>query len=73
MNVTMEDFMQLQKRVYKLEQKQKESEDEELNWALNQFRYKDLTSDESKALTIIEKRLGTKKTSLRPKSVHCQH
>lgn len=69
MTVTIEQFMQLQKRVYKLEQKQKEYEDKELNWALNQFRYKNLTSDESKALTIIEKRLGTKKASIRAKGV----
>lgn len=73
MTVTMEDlmeeFIQLKNRIDKLEQKQKESEDKELDWALNQFRYKNKTSDESKALTIIEKRLGTKKTSLRAKSV----
>ena len=62
MNVTMEDFMQLQKRVYKLEQKQKESEDEELDWALAQFRYKEKNEDERKALTIIEKRLYSDET-----------
>lgn len=73
MTVTIEQFIQLKNRVDKLEQKQKEIEDKELNWALNQFRYKDKTSDESKALLIIEKRLGTKKTSLRAKSVPCQH
>ena len=72
MTVTIEDFIQLKKRVDKLEQKQKEYEDKELDWALNQFRYKNKTSDESKALAIIEKRLGTKKT-IRAKSVPCQH
>ena len=69
MAVTMEDFILLKNRVDKLEQKQKEYEDKELDWALNQFRYKDKTSDESKALAIIEKRLGTKKRTLRAKSV----
>ncbi len=73
MTVTMEDFLLLTHRVEKLEQKQKEKEDKELNWALNQFRYKEKTPDESKALVIIEKMLGIKKTSLRAKSVPCQH
>ena len=66
----IEEIEQKQKEI---EQKQKEKEDEELDWALNQFRYKEKTSDERKALAIIEKRLGTKKTSLRAKSVPCQH
>ena len=61
MSVTIEQFILLKNRVDKLEQKQKEKEDEELDWALNQFRYKNKTSDESKALAIIEKRLGTKR------------
>jgi hypothetical protein len=72
MTVSMEQFIQLVNRVEKLEQKQKKIADNELDWALNQFRYKDKTSDESKALGIIEKRLGTKKT-IRAKSVPCQH
>ena len=61
MSVTIEQFILLKNRVDKLEQKQKEKEDEELDWALNQFRYKNKTSDDSKALAIIEKRLGTKR------------
>lgn len=73
MTVTIEQFTQLKNRVDKLEQKQKEIEDEELDWALNQFRYKEKTSDEREALLIIEKRLGNKKTSLRAKSIPCQH
>ncbi len=73
MTVSMEQFIQLINRVEKLEQKQKEIADNELDWALNQFRYMSKTSDESKALAIIEKRLGTKKTTLRAKSIPCQH
>lgn len=69
MTVSMEQFIQLVNRVKKLEQKQKEIDDKELDWALSQLRYMEKTSDESKAFAIIEKRLGIKKTMLRAKSV----
>lgn len=59
MTISMEDFLSLKNRVEKLEQKEQQKADEELEWALNQFRYMNKTSDESKALAIIEKRLGT--------------
>ena len=64
MAVSMEQYLELVnkvEKVEKLEQKQKEIEDDELKWALNQFRYKQKTSDEMKAFTIIEKRLGKRK------------
>lgn len=73
MTVSMEDFLLLKNRVEKLEQKEQQKEDEEVEWALNQFRYKSMTSDERKALAIIEKRLGAKKSMLRAKGVPCQH
>ena len=57
----MDDFLKLQHRVEKLEQKQKKYEDEELRWALAQFDYKSKTADESKAWAIICKRLGVKR------------
>lgn len=59
----------LQERVEKLEKEIRNSKRKELDWALNQFRYIEKTSDQSKALMIIEKELGFKKTSLRPKPV----
>lgn len=59
----------LQKRVDELEKEICNSKRKELDWALNQFRYMEKTSDQSKALAIIEKELGFKKTNLRPKSV----
>lgn len=55
----------LDERIKKLEKKAQEKEDEELDWALNQFRYKEKTKDERKALNIIERRLGLRKTPLR--------
>lgn len=61
MTISMDDFLKLQHRVEKLEQKQKKYEDEELRWALAQFDYKSKTSDESKAWAIICKRLGLKR------------
>lgn len=68
-DVKMKMILDLSKRVDKLEKENSNSKREELDWALNQFRYTEKTSDQSKALTIIEKELGFKKTSLRPKSV----
>lgn len=62
-------ILDLSKRVTKLEEEIYNSKRKELDWALNQFRYTEKTSDQSKALAIIEKELGFKKTSLRPKSV----
>lgn len=68
MTVSMDDFLKLQHRVEKLEQKQKKYEDEELRWALAQFDYKSKTADESKAWAIICKRLG-RRTTIRAKGV----
>ena len=68
-NVEMKMILDLSKRVTKLEKKIDNSKREELDWALNQFRYAEKTSDQSKALMIIEKELGFKKTRLRPKPV----
>ena len=69
MTIPMDDFLKLQNRVEKLEQKQQEDEDEELRWAMAQFHYKSKTADESKAWAIICKRLGLRKTTIRAKSV----
>jgi len=66
--VKMEMILDLLKRVDKLEKEIYNSKIEELDWALNQFRYTGKTSDQRKAFMIIEKELGFKKTSLRPKS-----
>lgn len=63
------DFLGLQHRVEELEQKQKEYENKELIWALTQFDYKSKTEDERKALAIICKRLGVRKTTIRAKGV----
>lgn len=68
-NVEMKMILNLAKRVTKLEKEVYNAKREELDWALNQFRYTEKTSDQSKALAIIEKELGFKKTRLRPKSV----
>ena len=54
MTISMEDFLSLKNRVEKLEQKEQQKADEELDWALNQFRYMNKTSDESKALSYAE-------------------
>lgn len=57
----MDDFLKLQNRVEKLEQKQQEHEDKKLRWAVAQFDYKSKTEDERKAWSIILKRLGLKR------------
>ena len=62
---TNSTLRKLDERITKLEKKAQEKEDEELNWALNQFRYKKKTKDEREALNIIERRLGLRKTPLR--------
>ena len=62
---TNSTLRKLDERIKKLEKKAQEKEDEELDWALNQFRYKEKTKDERKALNIIERRLGLRKTPLR--------
>lgn len=62
---TNSTLRKLDERIKKLEKKTQEKEDEELNWALNQFRYKEKTKDERKALNIIERRLDLRKTPLR--------
>ena len=65
----IKNLFELEERVEKLEKNQVKKEDDELEWALNQFRYKKKTSDESEAFAIIEKKLGKRKTMLRAKSV----
>ena len=67
--IPMDDFLKLQQRVEKLEQKHQEYEDTELSWALAQFNYKSKTEDERKAWAIICKRLGARKTTIRAKGV----
>lgn len=61
MTIPMDDFLKLQNRVEKLEQKQQEHEDKKLRWAVAQFDYKSKTEDERKAWSIILKRLGLKR------------
>ena len=56
-DVKMKMILDLSKRVDKLEKEISNSKREELDWALCQFRYSKLTSDQSKALMIIEKEL----------------
>ena len=68
-DVKMKMILDLSKRVTKLEKEVYNAKREELDWALNQFRYTKKTSDQSKALAIIERELGFKKTRLRPKPV----
>ena len=65
----MKMILDLSKRVDKLEKEICNSKRKELDWALDQFRYIKKTSDQRKALTIIEKELGFKKSSLTSKSV----
>lgn len=69
MTIPMDDFLKLQNRVEKLEQKQREYEDGELRWAMAQFDYKSKTEDERKAWAIICKKLGARKTTIRAKDV----
>lgn len=54
-DVKMRMLLDLRKRVDKLENEISNSKREELDWALNQFRYMGKTSDQRKALMIIEK------------------
>lgn len=68
-DVKMQLILDLEHRVTKLEKEINHSKRKELEWALNQFRYSEKTSDQNKALAIIEKELGFKKTKLRSKSV----
>ena len=60
---------ELEKRVEILENELHKKEDDELTWALSQFRYKIKDNDEMKALAIIEKALGKRKSMLRAKIV----
>ena len=59
---TNSTLRKLDERIKKLEKKAQEKEDEELDWALNQFRYKKKTEDERKAFLILER--AFKKTPL---------
>lgn len=63
-DVKMVMLLDLSKRVSKLEKEISNSKREELDWALNQFRYMRKTSDQRKALMIIEKEFGFKKTTI---------
>ena len=63
-DVKMGMLLDLSKRVSKLEKEISNSKREELDWALNQFRYMRKTSDQRKALMIIEKEFGFKKTTI---------
>ena len=63
-DVKMRMLLDLRKRVDKLENEISNSKREELDWALNQFRYMGKTSDQRKALMIIEKEFGFKKTTI---------
>ena len=63
-DVKMGMLLDLSKRVSKLEKEICNSKREELDWALNQFRYMRKTSDQRKALMIIEKEFGFKKTTI---------
>ena len=63
-DVKMVMLLDLSKRVSKLEKEICNSKREELDWALNQFRYMRKTSDQRKALMIIEKEFGFKKTTI---------
>ena len=63
-DVKMLMLLDLRKRVDKLENEISNSKREELDWALNQFRYMKKTSDQRKALMIIEKEFGFKKTTV---------
>ena len=56
-DVKMKMILDLSKRLTKLEKEVYNAKREELDWALNQFRYAKKTSDQSKAFTIIEKEL----------------
>ena len=59
-DVKMGMLLDLSKRVDKLENEISNSKREELDWALNQFRYMGKTSDQRKALMIIERELYQK-------------
>lgn len=59
-DVKMGMLLDLSKRVSKLEKEICNSKREELDWALNQFRYMGKTSDQRKALMIIERELYQK-------------
>ena len=57
---TNSTLRKLDERIKRLERIEQNKEKDELNWALNQFRYKKKTEDERKAFCIIESTLNTK-------------
>jgi hypothetical protein len=59
-DVKMQLILDLEHRVTKLEKEIDNSKQEELEWALNQFRYSKKTSDQSKAFLIIDEALKKK-------------
>lgn len=60
---------ELENRIEKLERIENKRKKEELSWAVNQFKYMEKTSEQSKALSIIERELGLRKTPLRCKNI----
>ena len=60
---------ELENRIEKLERIENKRKKEELSWAVNQFKYMEKTSEQSKTLSIIERELGLRKTPLRCKNI----
>ena len=56
-HLTIQQWQQLNNRVAKLEKKEKQREQQDIEWALCQFRYSKLTKEQRKALAIIEQAL----------------
>ena len=52
-----EEWQQLNNRVAKLEEKEKQREQQDIEWALCQFRYSNLTEEQREAFAIIEQAL----------------
>ena len=60
---------ELETRIKKLECELYKQKEDEIDWALAQFRYTVKDNDQMKALAIIEKALGKRKSMLRAKLV----
>lgn len=56
-HLTTEQWQQLNNRVAKLEKKEKQREQQDIEWALCQFRYSNLTEKQREAFAIIEQAL----------------
>ena len=57
MHLTIEQWQHLNNRVAKLEKKEKQREQQDIEWALCQFRYLNLTEKQREAFAIIEQAL----------------